>query len=85
MDKPIEIGGNRLRFRYTSIEFFKWEKCGKIMRKDFERREALSALYVKKQNMSHLGHRTHALIRVTFWCGFWSRGITGTFFFRNER
>ena len=48
--------------------------------------------YVNKQNCSILGHRKPAYIempthpkRVTVWCGFWSRGITGPFFFENEQ
>ena len=48
--------------------------------------------YVKKQNCCVWGtENPHACIekpthpkRVTVWCGFWSRGIIGPFFFENE-
>ena len=48
---------------------------------------------VNKQNCHIWGtENPHAYIekpthtkRVTFWCGFWSRGIIGTFFFENEQ
>ena len=42
----------------------------------------------KQAKLSHLGHRKPARIiekRVTVWCGFWSRGIIGTFFFEYEQ
>ena len=42
--------------------------------------------------LSHLGHRKPSRIHwkadaptVTVWCGFWSRGIIGPFFFENEQ
>ena len=42
--------------------------------------------------MSHLRHRKPAYIekptqpkQVTVWCGFWFRGIIGSFFFENEQ
>ena len=49
--------------------------------------------YVNKQNCRILGtENPHAYIekpmhpkRVTVWCGFWSRDITGPFFFENEQ
>ena len=37
----------------------------------------------KQVKLSHLGHRKPA--RVTVWCGFWSRGRIGQFFFENEQ
>ena len=48
--------------------------------------------YVNKPNCRIWGtENRHAYIdkpmhpkRVTVWCGFWSRGIIGTFFFENE-
>ena len=43
----------------------------------------------KQAKLSHLGHRKPARIpwkvRVTVWCGFWSRGIIRLFFFENEQ
>ena len=47
----------------------------------------------KRAKLLHLGtENPHAYIekpthpkRVTLWCGFWSRGIIGTFFFDNEQ
>ena len=49
--------------------------------------------YVNKQNCCIWGtENPHAYIerpmhpkRVTVWCGFWSRGITGPFFLENEQ
>ena len=49
--------------------------------------------YVNKQNCCIWGtENPHAYIespthpkRVTVWCGFWSRGIIGQFFFENEQ
>ena len=49
--------------------------------------------YVNKENCRILGtENPHAYIeklthpkRVTVWCGFWSRGIIGTFVFENEQ
>ena len=49
--------------------------------------------YVNKQNCRIWGtENPHAFIekpthqrRVTVWCGFWSRGIIGPFFFENEQ
>ena len=38
--------------------------------------------YVNKQ--TYIEKPTHP-IQVTVWCGFWSRGIIGTFFFKNEK
>ena len=40
----------------------------------------------KQAKLSHLGHEKPARIhpkRVTVWCGFWSRGKVGLFFFEN--
>ena len=50
-------------------------------------------VYVNKQNCRIWGtENPHAYIkkpmhpkRVTVWCGFWSRGIIGSFFFENEQ
>ena len=46
----------------------------------------------KQLKLSHLGHRKPAYIekpthpkRVTVWCGFWSTGIFGPFFFENQQ
>ena len=47
--------------------------------------------YVNKQNCLIWGTETHNKRqaaypkRVTLWCGFWSRGITGPFYFENEQ
>ena len=49
--------------------------------------------YINKQNCSIWAtENPHAYIemsthpkRVTVWCGFWSRGITGPIFFENEQ
>ena len=44
--------------------------------------------YVNKQNCCLWGtENPHKYIekRVTVWCGFWSRGIIGPFFFENEQ
>ena len=48
--------------------------------------------YVNKQNCRIWGKENPARIqkpthpkRVTVWCGFWSRGIIGSFFFENEQ
>ena len=49
--------------------------------------------YINKQNCRILGtENLHAYIekptnpkRITVWCGFWSRGIIGPFFFENEQ
>ena len=45
--------------------------------------------YVNKQNChrkahAHIQKPTHPKW-VTVWCGFWSRGIIGTFFFQDEQ
>ena len=49
--------------------------------------------YVNKQNCriwgtenlhAYIKKRTHPK-RVTVWCGFWSRGIIGAFFYENEQ
>ena len=49
--------------------------------------------YVNKQNCRIWGTENHHAyiekpthpIRGTVWCGFWSRGIIGPFFFENEQ
>ena len=66
---PILAKKNHL-FRWSS--FWSWRLC-------------------KQGKLSHLRHRKPARIhwkadskQVTVWCGFWSRGIIGSFFFKNE-
>ena len=42
--------------------------------------------YVNKQNCRMWGtENPHSQKRVTVWCGFWSRGIIGPFFFENKQ
>ena len=90
--KPID---HPMRFRFAKWSCNRLTEEADLGKKIFFSGEAHFDLggYVNKQNCHIWGtEKPHAYIerhtypkRVTVWCGFWSRGINGPFFFENEQ